>query len=106
MAQDKKRGFFSSLFRTKHRSEEEEAADLETRRRLEARIQQILADRTDVPNPLIEKDETALMVLPEEIEPQVDLLPITASVLSKPKAPVAAPFLVEIGRPYAANDRW
>ena len=105
MADDKKRGFFSSLFRNQSRKELDEAADLDTRQRLEARIQRILADRDDVPK-LIFDEPAELMVRQEEVEPEIELLPISASVLSKPKAPAPVPFLVEIGRPVAANDRW
>ena len=108
MAHDRKRGFLSSLFGKRKQKEEEETAELESRHRLEERIQQVLAERAAVPELLIEENHVALMSKEEEAEPEVELLPISASVISHRKAPVPAVFLlssIEDVRPYAANQR-
>jgi hypothetical protein len=109
MAHDSKRGFFSSLFGRKRHTEQEETAELESRYRLEARIQQILAERVEIPKlTFVEEKQVSLMKREEEAEPEVELLPISASVLSRRKAPVPAAFLlsgVEDVRSFAANER-
>ena len=107
MAHDSKRGFLSSLFGNRKQKEHEETAELESRHRLEERIQQVLAERVEVPE-LLMTAEAALMPQEEEAESEVHLLPISASVLSIRKAPVAAAFLpssFDVSRSYAANQR-
>jgi hypothetical protein len=109
MAQDGKRGFFSSWFGSKKLKEQEETAELESRHRLEERIQQILAEKVEVPKLImIEEKHAALMIQEEEPEPEVELLPISASVIPIRKAPVQAAFVLsafESPRSYAANER-
>jgi len=105
MAHDRKRGFFSSLFGNRKQKEQEETAELESRHRLEERIQEILAERVEVPELLMEQNHA---LLTEEAESEVELLPISASVLSGRKASVSAAFLVssfEAPRSYAAIER-
>ena len=106
MAHDSKRGFFSSLFGNRKQTEQEETAEQESRHRLEERIQQILAERVDVPQ-LVES-HPVLLTREEEAEPEVELLPISASVIPIRKAPVQDSFLLssfEVPRSYAANGR-
>jgi hypothetical protein len=113
MAHDSKRGFFSSLFGNRKQKEQEETAELESRHRLEERIQQILAERVVVPEVVVQENHAAalaaaLMTQEEEVEPEVELLPISASVLSRRKAPVSADFLLsslDVQGSYAANQR-
>jgi hypothetical protein len=112
MAHDGKRGFFSSLFGNRKRKEQEETAELESKHRLEERIQQILAERVAVPEVRVQENHVALMTQlvtqEEEPEPEVELLPISASVLSRRKAPVSADFLLsslDVQGSYAANQR-
>ena len=108
MANGGKRGFFSSLFRSRKQKEREETADLESRQRLEERIQQILAEKVEVPELFaVEKKSTGLMTQ-EEAEVEVELLPISASVIPIRKAPVQPAFVLstyEVPRSYAANER-
>ena len=106
---NRKRGFFASLFGKRKQTEQEERAELESKQRLEARIQQILAERAVVPE-LLKMEENQAPEIPreEEAELPVELLPISASVISIRKTPVAAPFLLlneEDFRTYAANGR-
>lgn len=106
MAHESKRGFFSSLFGNKKQKEQEEIAALESKHKLEERIQQILAERAEVPQLFVEENHTALSIQEEEVEPVVELLPISASALGR-KAPVGD-FLLsgfEVPRHYAANQR-
>ena len=111
MAHISKRGFFSSLFGNKKQKEDQQTADLESRHRLEERIQQVLAERAVVRELLIEeKNEknAALMMREEEPEPEVELFPISASVLPIRKAPVQSAFVLpafEVPRSYASNRR-
>jgi hypothetical protein len=108
MAHDSKRGFFSSLFGSKKQKEQNEAAVLESRHRLEERIQQVLAERAAVQELLIEEEHVALMVREEEPEAEVELFPISASVLPVRKAPVQSAFVLpafETPRSYATNQR-
>src|ERR1700739_4525822 len=106
MAHDSKRGFFSSLFGNRKQKEQDEAAELELKRKLEERIQQILAERVEVPK--LEENQPFLLTRAEKTEPEVELLPISASVLPIRKPPVQGAFLVssfEVPRSYAANER-
>ncbi len=108
MAHDGKRGFFSSLFGNRKQKEQEETAELESKHRLEERIQQILTERVAVPEVIIQEKHVALMTQEVEVEPEVELLPISASVLSRRKAPVSADFLLsslDVQGSYAANQR-
>ena len=108
MAHDSKIGFFSSLFGNKKQKEQNEAAELESRHRLEERIQQVLAERAAVQELLIEEEHVALMAQAEEAEPEVELFPISASVLPVRKAPVQSAFVLpafETPRSYATNQR-
>ena len=108
MAHDSKRGFFSSLFGNKKQKEQDEAAVLESRHRLEERIQQVLAERAAVQELLIEEEHVALMVQEEEPESEVELFPISASVIPVRKAPVQSAFVLpafETPRSYATNQR-
>lgn len=109
MANDSKRGFFSSLFGRRKRNEHQETEELESRHRLEERIRLILAEKVaDVPKVVVEETQTALMIPEAEVEPEIELLPISASVLSRRKAPIPAAFMppvVEVGRSYAASGR-
>lgn len=111
MAHDSKRGFFSSLFGIRKQKEHEEATGLESRHRLEERIQQILAEKVEVVRLLtLEENGPVLMVqAEEEPEPEIELLPISASVLSSRKAPVSAPFMPLAwegsAQSYAANEQ-
>jgi hypothetical protein len=109
MAHNSKRGFFSSLFGKKKLREEEENAQLESRHKLEERIRQVLAESGEIPKVLMmEHKHTALATLEEEVEAPIELLPISASVLSIRKAPVQPAFVLsafEVPRPYASNDR-
>jgi hypothetical protein len=107
MSSDGKRGFFSSLFGSRRQKEDQEAADLDSRHRLEKRIEQILAEQVQVPQ-LLKEEDPAAVVAQQEAEPDIDLLPITASVFNR-KGPIPASFLpasVEANRFYAANEHW
>src|SRR5205814_6123293 len=115
MANISKRSFFSSLFGNKKHKEDEEAAELESRHRLEERIQQVLAERGVVHDLLMEEKKAALIMRDPEPEPEpeteaeVELFPISASALRARKAPVGDPFFptnVQEVRAYAANERW
>ena len=108
MANDRKRGFFSSLFGRRRPTEAEEMAELEAKHRLEERIQQILAEKVAVREILAEESNTALMLIEEEDEPEVELLPISASAIRQRKAPVQSAFVLaafESPRSYAASER-
>jgi hypothetical protein len=108
MANEGKRGFFSSLFGSKKQKEQVETDELESKQRLEARIQQILAEKAAVPTLLMmEEKHAAPMPQEEEADFPVELLPISASVISIRKAPVSSflPSSVEAPRSYAANGR-
>lgn len=114
MAHDSKQGFLSSLFGKKKKNENEEIEQLELRQKLEERIRQVLADRTDVPDFLaMEKQAAPVVAAPvaqeEEPEVAVNLLPISASVIGSRKEPVQANFLISSfevpRRAYAANER-
>lgn len=109
MANQRKRGFLSSLFRNKRQSEQEEIAQQESKRRLEERIQQFLAEKAAVREILAEESqaEAALMILKVEAEPDIELLPISASVISIRKAPVPSSWVpsLEVPRSYATNER-
>jgi hypothetical protein len=108
MAHNGKRGFFSSLFGKKKQNEDEGSSELDSRQRLEERIQQILAERVKVPEPLIKENPAALMIREEEAEPEIELLPISASVLSSRKERVPVSFLastLDIVQSHAANAR-
>jgi hypothetical protein len=108
MAHGSKRGFLSSLFGKRKQTEQEDAAELESRHRLDVRIQQILAERIEVPEVLIKENHAALLTREVEAEPEVELFPISASVLRSRKAPVPDTFRpsgVEVVRSYATNER-
>jgi hypothetical protein len=110
MAHNSKQGFLSSLFGNRKPKEPEESAGLESRHRLEERIQQILAEQVEVPRLLtLEEDGLVLMAKEEEAEPEIELLPISASVLSSRKTLVSAPFMPltweGAARSYVANQR-
>jgi hypothetical protein len=109
MAHDSKQGFLSSLFGNKKQKELEEAAELEeSRHRLEERIRQILAEKVEVPELITKENHAALLTREEEPEPEIELLPISASVLSRRKVPLPASFVdssFEVVRSYAANER-
>ena len=108
MAHHDKQGFLSSLFGKKKRKEEEEAAHLELRHRIEERIQQVLAESTEIPKVLRLEEKRAEVTTPEaEVETPVDLFPISASVISIRKAPVQDFLLSSFENPrsYAANER-
>lgn len=104
-----RRSLFSSIFSRgkKLNKEAEEAAELEARRKLELRIQQILAQTAEAPKQLLEEDHTA-MVVQEEEESVAEILPITASALIRRKTPVPVDFWpsnAEVERRYAVNER-
>jgi hypothetical protein len=114
MAHDGKRGFFSSLFGKKKRKEEEETAELESKHRLEERIQQILAEKISVPEVFVREKHAALMIQKEKAEPEaeaeveIELLPISASAITRRKAPVRPAFVLasfDEPRTYVANER-
>lgn len=109
MANVRKQGFFSSLFRTRKLTEEEATAEQESKLRLEERIQQALAERAVVPALLIAEEKgSEAKPLEEEVEPPVELLPISASALSPRKAVVPNVFFLtnveEVGS-YATNKQ-
>jgi hypothetical protein len=109
MAHHNKQGFLSSLFGKKKQKEEEEAANLELRHRIEERIQQVLAESIEIPKVLMLEEKRAELTIPEaEVEAPVDLFPISASVISSRKAPAQSDFLLssfKVPRSYAANER-
>ena len=108
MAHISKRGFFSSLFGSKKQKEDQQTADLESKHRLEERIQHFLAERAVVHELLIEERNAASMMREEESEPEVELFPISASVRPIRKAPVQSAFVLaafEAPRSYASNQR-
>jgi hypothetical protein len=108
MAHDGKRGFFSSLFGKKKRKEEQETAELESKHRLEERIQQILAEKIPVSEVFVREKHAAIMIQKEEAEPEIELLPISASAITRRKAPVQPAFVLatfEEPRSYASNER-
>ncbi len=109
MAHDGKRGFFSSLFGKRKQTEQEDTAELESRHRLDERIQQILAERVETPERrIIEENRATLLTRVEEPEPEAELFPISASVLSSRKVPVHAAFgssSLDVVRSYATNER-
>ncbi len=109
MANDRKQGFLSSLFGKRKQTEQEEMAELESKQRLEARIQQILAEKAAVPERLvIEENHAEVMLQEEEADFPVELLPISASVIPIRKAPAQAAFVLaafDVPRSYASNQR-
>ena len=110
MAHNGKRGFFSSLFGKRKQTEGEATAELESRQRLEARIEQILAERVAVPELHLMEENQDAAISPQQEEPEipVELLPISASVINRRKAPVPAVFLlstVDESQSYASNAR-
>ena len=110
MAHNGKQGFFSSLFGKRKQTEWEATAELESKQRLEARIEQILAERVAVPELHLMEENQDAAISPQQEEPEipVELLPISASVISRRKAPVPAVFLlstVDESRSYASNAR-
>jgi hypothetical protein len=109
MAHDSKRGIFPSLFGKRRMTEQLEAADLESKHRLEERIRQVLAEKVMVPELLMREEKKAALVEEgAEVEAPVELFPISASVIGSRKRPVEAPFLLseyELPRPYAAGKR-
>lgn len=109
MANHRKQGFFSSLFGKKRQTEEEERAELESKQRLEARIQQILAEKVAVSEVLMkEENHDAGVRQEEEPEVPVELFPISASVIPIRKAPPQPAFELcafESPRSYASNQR-
>jgi hypothetical protein len=108
MANDRKQGFLSSLFGKRKPTEEEETAALESKQRLEARIEQALAERAVVHEILAEQSPVALTTKEDEPEPEIELLPISASAMPRRKTPVPSILLiskVEEMNTYAANGR-
>ena len=108
MAHDSKRGFFSSLFGNRKQKELEETARLESKHRLEERIEQVLLERVAVPVFLVIEEKHAAAISQEEAEPEVELLPISASVIPRRKAPAQAAFVLqafEASRSYASSER-
>jgi len=109
MAHDRKQGFLSSLFGKRRQTEQEEIAELESKQRLEARIQQILAEKVVVSELLMREEiPDAGLQQEEEAELPVELLPISASVIPIRKAPAQSPFVLEAfeaPRSYASNQR-
>jgi hypothetical protein len=112
MANDRKRGFLSSLFGNRKQKADEEAAELESKQRLEQRIQQVLAERAAVPELLLIEEnqpaQIAQMSQEEEADFPVELFPISASVLPIHKAPVQPAFVLsafEAPRSYVSNQR-
>lgn len=109
MANNKKQGFFSTLFGKRKSTEEEEIAEQESRQRLEERIQRALAERAVVPALLMaEENESEVMPQEEEAELPVELLPISASVIPIRKAPAQSAFVLaafETPRSYASSQR-
>jgi hypothetical protein len=107
MANDRKRGFLSSLFGRRKLTEQEEMEALESRQRLEARIEQILAEKAVVREIIAETSPVALVLQKEEPEPEVELFPISASVLGRRKERVPSVFMlstVESGQPFALRE--
>jgi hypothetical protein len=86
MANGNKQGFFSSIFggSKKPDLEEQEAAEREARQKLEKRIEQVLAEAALPPKSVAEGEPGKAMEggKPESV---VEMLPITASVLSRRK---------------------
>jgi hypothetical protein len=108
MAHESKRGFLSSLFRSKKQTEEEEMAELESKHRLEERIQRVLAEKAPAPEVILKEENVVVMQQEEEAEVPVELLPISASVVPIRKAPAQAAFALaafEVPRSYASNGR-
>jgi hypothetical protein len=113
MANNRKRSFLSLLFGKRKQDEHEEPADMGSKQRLEERIQQIFAEMAAAPEPpklelLVIEKKHAVRMPQEEAEPEVELLPISASVIGIRKAPVPSSFLplsFEVPRSYAANER-
>jgi hypothetical protein len=108
MAHDSKQGFFSSFFGNKKQKEQEEAPPLESRNKLDERIQRILAEQAAVAKPVIKEIPAVSMAQEEEAEPEIELLPISASVLSSRKARVQVSFVtssLDAVRSYASNER-
>lgn len=104
-----KRSLFSSLFGggKKQRKKAEEAAGLEARQKLEKRIQQVLAELAESPQPAVERNHAELITQEKEAESVVEILPITASAVSrrKPPAPLDLwPGTAKVERPYAVNE--
>ncbi len=109
MANDRKQGFFSTLFGKRKPTEDEEIAEQESKQRLEERIKQALAERAVVPA-LLMAEENRAEPMPQEVEAEieVELFPISASVIPIRKAPVQSAFELaafESPRSYAANVR-
>jgi hypothetical protein len=109
MANNKKQGFFSTLFGKRKPTEEEEIAEQESRQRLEERIQRALAERAVVPALLMaEENQSEVAPQEEEAELPVELLPISASVIPIRKAPAQSAFVLaafETPRSYASSQR-
>jgi len=111
MANHSKQGFFSSLFGKRKQTEEEVTAELESKQRLEARIEQILAEKVVVSELLLtEENQDAEVSQEEETEVPVELFPISASVIPIRKVPpktafVLAAFETEAPRSYASSQR-
>lgn len=109
MANHSKQGFFSSLFGKRKQTEEEVMAEFESKQRLEARIEQILAEKAAVSEILLNDEHPAAEVSQEE-EPEVpvELFPISASVIPISKAPPKPAFVLsafESPRSYASSQR-
>ena len=105
MAHDSKQSFFSSLFGRKQK-EPDEAAELESRHRLDERIRRIMAETGEVPGLRDEKESVAFMA--KEQEAGVELLQISANGLGPDRATVPATLLPssgEVARFYTANQR-
>ena len=111
MANDRKHGFLSSLFGKRKQTEEEATAELESKHRLEARIQQILAEKVVFSELLLNEENQDAGISPEE-EPEVpvELFPISASVIPIRKVPPKTAFVLsafedEAPRSYASSQR-
>ena len=109
MANHSKQSFFSSLFGKRKQTEEEMRAELESKQRLEARIEQILAEKAAVAEILMAEENQAEEVHQEE-EPEVpvELFPISASVIPIRKTPSQVAFVLsafETPKSYASGQR-
>jgi hypothetical protein len=109
MAHDSKRGFFLSLFGKRRPTEQNEAAELDSKHKLEERIRQVLAEKVEIPELLMrEETKAVLMTEGKKVEAPVELFPISASVIPIRKPPVEAAFSIsdyERPRSHAANER-
>ena len=95
MAHDGKQGFFSSLFGNKKQKEYEETVELESKHRLEDRIQQILTEKVAVREPIIEEKHVAVITQEEEAEPEVRTAADLCERAQQPQSPCSG-FLCDL----------